>query len=141
MAAVPVNMRLLSVEGSGLQHPYHRSDSGRRLSERITDTWFFFLAGSLSIVEVGFVKSRSSDVQWSIRVQNEFPAAFIILTQRNRHEPLQAFPYVFNCLCHLPDEVIFICDDGCVWKASNRCILLQQKNVGSVLFSTPQHSV
>lgn len=31
MAAVPVNMRLLSVEGSGLQHPYHRFKSGCRL--------------------------------------------------------------------------------------------------------------
>ena len=51
-----------------------------------------------------------------IRDRDEFPAAFIILTQGNRHGPLQPFAYVFNRPCHLPDEMIFIYDDRCVWK-------------------------
>ena len=50
------------------------------------------------------------------RQQNEFPAAFIILTQRNRHGALQPFAYIFNRPCHLPNEMIFIHDDCSVWK-------------------------
>lgn len=43
MAAVPVNMRLLSVEGSGLQHPDHQFKSGCRLFEESSEDGSFFV--------------------------------------------------------------------------------------------------
>lgn len=55
-------------------------------------------------------------LQLFIAGQDELAAAFVILTQGNRHGLLKPPAYVFNGPCDLADEMVFIHNNLCVWE-------------------------